>query len=573
MGISRWRLGVIGIVLALSAVGVAVRLAEIQIVQHEAFVRTAEDEHGTVQTILPQRGAIRDRNGRPLVLSVTSYAILVDRAAFGTQRAYDESVRMLAEAMVWPPEEILKRVPSDAKLPVEIARDVPPEAGLALHNRGIPGVIVRAESRRTYPEGNLASQLIGFLGKDQAGLTGVEATYNTELTGRPGKLIYERDTKGDVIPVGARQTVAAEAGAELILTIDRYIQRVVERELDAAVKEHDASGGSIIVMDPDTGEILALASRPTFDLTRLDLTDPGKMALYRNRAVTDMYEPGSIFKMVTTAAALESGRITPKSSYYDPGYVVKGGLTIKNWDERGHGMSDITQFLVHSANVGAVWISDQLGAERFYHYVRQFGFGEPTNIDLDGEAPGILRLPGDDGWYPVDLATNSFGQGLSATPIQMATAAAAIANGGVLMRPYVVKEIRTPRETRKMQPVAVRRLISEQHSKDMTYMLNRVVDHGETTLAVVPGYHMAGKTGTANIAASGGYNAELTNASFLGYGPIDDPRIVVLVKIDQPKDSPWASVVASPVFSKVSLEILQYLRVPPAEPVVAGANR
>jgi cell division protein FtsI/penicillin-binding protein 2 len=437
--ISRWRLGVVGAVLALAALGIAVRLAEIQIVQHDGFVRVAEDEHGTKQTVLPQRGTIRDRNGHPLVMSVSTNSILMDRAAFATDTKYEEAVHLLADTIQWPAEQIFRKVPPDAKQPVEIATGLSPEIGMELQNRGLPGVIIRRDSRRTYPEGSLAAQLIGFLGRDQAGLTGVEATYNAELTGRPGTMVYERDTRGDVIPVGARQVVAAEAGADLTLTIDRYLQRMVEQELDAEVRAHGASGGSIIVMDPKTGEILALASRPAFDLTHFDLSDAGKMALYRNRAVTDMYEPGSTFKIVTTSSALEDGKITPNSTFYDSGQVTKGGLTINNWDFQGHGTIDITQFLIHSVNVGAVWISDQLGAERFYYYVRRFGFGEPTHIDLDGEAPGILRVPGDPAWSSVDLATNSFGQGLTATPLQVITAVAAVANGGVLMQPYVVK--------------------------------------------------------------------------------------------------------------------------------------
>jgi cell division protein FtsI/penicillin-binding protein 2 len=351
------------------------------------------------------------------------------------------------------------------------------------------------------------------------------------------------------------------------------MQLLVERELDATIKKHKASGGTIIIMDTRTGAILAMASRPSFDVTHLDLSDEGNVDLYRNRAVTDLYEPGSVFKTITMSAALNEGVVSPQSTYVDEGVARASGWTITNWDLGAHGVQTATQILTKSLNTGAVWLSQLLGPDRFYDYVQRFGFGLPTNVDLSGEAPGQVRTPADEGWAEVDMATNSFGQGINVTPLQLTTAIAAIANDGRLMRPYVVQEIRRGDETQVTQPEVVRQVITPETANTLTEMMEAVVDGITTIYAIsVPGYRVAGKTGTASISVPGGYKPDSYIASFAGFVPSDDPVLAMLVKIDEPKDVPWGSAVSAPVFARLASTLLPYLNVPPESPALVQGN-
>ena len=332
--------------------------------------------------------------------------------------------------------------------------------------------------------------------------------------------------------------------------------------------KHKASGGTIIMMDPRTGEVLAMASRPTYDLTKLDLvsTAPQQVAQYRNRAITDLYEPGSVFKIITMASAIDGGIVTPSTTYYDGGPIVRYGWTINTWNGGHYGTQTMTDILRTSNNIGAVWVAERAGADRFYRYVRAFGFGQPTGIGLSGEGSGRIRASGEDDWKPIDLATNSFGQGLSVTPIQMAAAISAVANGGTLLRPTIVKELRGAQGSRAFQPVLVRRPLTEKGAALLQEMLNVTAEKGGSPLAMVPGYHIAGKTGTADLPAVGGYNRSTTIASYGGFAPYPVPRLVVVVKIDEPKDQIYGSLVAAPIFSSLMRQALPYLGIPPSEP-------
>jgi cell division protein FtsI/penicillin-binding protein 2 len=420
-------------------------------------------------------------------------------------------------------------------------------------------------SRRVYPEGNLAASLIGFIGRDNVGLTGLEADYDRDLSGAAGSLSYERDGMGNKIGTSYSKQVLPKPGADIILTIDRYMQRLAERELDATIKKHEASGGTIIIMDPRTGAILAMTSRPSFDLTHLDLSDESKMDLYRNRAITDLYEPGSVFKVITMAAALDSGLVSPDSVYVDEGAAHVSGWTIVNWDFGAHGTQTATQILVKSLNTGAVWLSELLGPDRFYDYVQRFGFGEPTGIGLSGEAAGQVRTPAEDAWSEVDMATNSFGQGVNVTPLQLITAISTIANDGELVRPYVVQEIHRGDDRQVFQPQEVRQVITAETANTLTRMMDAVVDGITTIYAIsVPGYQVAGKTGTASISVPGGYKEGVYIATFAAFVPSDDPVLAMVIKIDEPKDVPWGSAVCAPVFARMAQSILNYLKVPPA---------
>jgi cell division protein FtsI/penicillin-binding protein 2 len=564
-------------VLAVAVAGLVSRLVDLQLVHHQSYRQQAQEEHLSRVDILPRRGAILDHNGYPLAASVDAYDVLVDKHIWGDGDKARGPAEILADVLNRPTDDILADLDGSISREVVVARGLDYRASVAVVDKvdeeHVSGVRLMRSSRRVYPEGNMAPALLGFLGRDNLGLTGLEADYNSELGGAAGTLVYERDGRGYLIPVGQQKRVAAEPGADIILTIDRYMQYLVERELDATIKKHKASGGTIIIMDTRTGAILAMASRPSFDVTHLDLSDEGKVDLYRNRAVTDLYEPGSVFKTITMSAALNEGLVSPQSTYVDEGVARASGWAITNWDLGAHGVQTATQILAKSLNTGAVWLSGLLGPDLFYEYVARFGFGQPTGVGLSGEAPGQFRTPADEGWAEVDMATNSFGQGINVTPLQLITAIAAIANDGRLMQPYVVQEIRSGDESQVTQPVMVRQAISPETANSVTDMMETVVDGITAIYAIdVPGYNVAGKTGTASISVPGGYKPDSYIASFAGFVPSDDPVLAMLVKIDEPKDVPWGSAVSAPVFARLASAILPYLKVPPDAPALVQEN-
>ena len=571
-GIAR-RLAIVVAVLLVAALGLVFRLADLQLLNHQHYREQAQQEHVSRLDIVPRRGAILDRSGYPLAASVDTYDVLVDKHIWGGPDKARHPAETLADVLNRPTDDILADLESSISREVVVARGLDYQASVAVEDLGLSGVRLMRSSRRVYPEGNMAPALLGFLGRDNLGLAGLEADYDRELGGAAGALVYERDGMGNLIPVGHQKRVAAEPGADIILTIDRYMQHLVERELDATIKKHKASGGTIIIMDPRTGAILAMASRPSFDVTHLDLSDEGKADLYRNRAVTDLYEPGSVFKVITMSAALNEGLVSPQSTWVDEGVAHASGWTITNWDLSAHGVQTATQILTKSLNTGAVWLSQLLGPDRFYDYVKRFGFGQPTGAGLSGEAPGQVRTPADESWAEVDMATNSFGQGINVTPLQLITAVSAIANDGRLMRPYVVQEVRRGDDSQVTQPVMVRQVITAETADTLTEMMNAVVDGITAIYAIsVPGYRVAGKTGTASISVPGGYKPDSYIASFAGFVPSDDPVLAMLVKIDEPKDVPWGSAVCAPVFARLASSILPYLKVPPGAPALVQGN-
>ena len=563
-GISR-RLGVVVVLLLIATLGLVGRLAHLQIVNHQEYQEQAQDEHQGSLVLNPRRGAILDRNGYPLAASVDAYDVMVDSQVWDDPAQAQQRAEALADVVDRPPQHILTDLSTSITREVIVGRGLDYQGSLRVEDLRLPGVRLVRTSRRVYPEGNLAAPLIGFIGRDNVGLTGLEADYDRDLSGAAGSLFYERDGLGNKIALGSSKQVPPEPGADVILTIDRYMQRLAERELDATIEKHEASGGTIIIMDPRTGAILAMASRPSFDLTNLDLSDESIMDLYRNRAITDLYEPGSVFKTVTMAAALDAGVVSPESVYVDEGVARISGWTIVNWDFGAHGTQTATQVLVKSLNTGAVWLSELLTPNRFYDYVYRFGFGQPTGVGLSGEAAGQVRTPAEDAWSEVDMATNSFGQGINVTPLQIVTAISAIANDGKLVRPYVVQEVRSGDDRQVFQPVEVRQVVTADAANTLTHMMDAVVDGITTVYAIsVPGYQVAGKTGTASISVPGGYKEDAYIASFAGFVPSDDPVLAMLIKIDEPKDVPWGSAVCAPVFARMAQSILNYLKVPPA---------
>jgi len=557
-----WRVSLVALLLLVAAGFVVGRLVTIQIVRHDYYREQARDEHYGLQVLRAPRGAILDRNGYPLATTVDAYDLYIERRAWQDLTVAEPAAARLAPLVGRSPDELLLDVRDEETGDYPLALGMDFDKGKQIAALGVAGVKAVQTTKRSYPEGDLGSALIGFVGRDHVGLTGLEADLDENLGGIAGTIYFERDSIGNPIAFGQRQGAEPKPGGDVRLTIDRYIQRLIETELDRQLEQHQASGGSIIVMDPKTGAILGIASRPSFRLSQLDLQDP-KMDLYRLRAVTDMYEPGSVTKVLTAAAAVDLGLVTPNSTYVDTGSVYVGGYTIANWDYSANGVTTVTQLLQKSLNTGAVWLSSLLGPRNFYDYIARFGFGQPTHVGISGEAAGIVRTSDDPGWSEPDLATNSFGQGIAATPLQVITAVAAIANGGVLMRPYIVQETDGPTGHRVYEPVAVRRVISEATAHTVVDMMNQVVEGVPYHLARVPGYHVAGKTGTTLVSIPTGYDLNSTIASFVGFAPVNDPRMIMLIKIDQPKDDPLGGRVAAPVFGKLAPQILAYLGVKP----------
>jgi cell division protein FtsI/penicillin-binding protein 2 len=558
-----WRLIVLALVFASGALGLVGRLVYLQIVHHHYYALEAAQEHLSRQTVRPTRGAILDRNGYPLATTLDAYDLYIERHAWQGQASVPQWAEALAPLVGKSADDIVAGIAAESEGDYTLALGLDYDRGRSVIDLGVPGLKAVPSTRRFYPEGDLASGLLGFIGRDHVGLAGLEADLQEQLAGTPGDLYFERDSLGNPIPLGRQQGQPAVPGGDVRLTIDRYIQRLVEDELDRQMEKHAASGGTIIVMDPRTGAILAMASRPSYHLSSLDLSKEVDPSLFRNRAVTDVYEPGSVMKVITMSTAVDLGLVNPDSTYYDAGYVTIGDSTIYNWDYSVNGIQTATQLLQKSLNTGAIWLSSLIGADNFYRYLGRFGFGESTNSGLGGEAEGLVRSSDEEGWYPVDLATNSFGQGVAATPLQLITAVAAIANGGKLMRPYIVQEVSGPQGRRVYEPVVVRQAISEATARTVAQMMNQVVEGVPYHLARIPGYHVAGKTGTTIVSIPGGYDLNSTIASFVGFAPLEDPQMIMLVKIDQPQDDPLGGRVAAPVFGTLAPKILAYLNVKP----------
>jgi len=541
---------VIGIVLVL--VG---QLFRWQIVEHERFQAMAAAEHQQARILTPQRGTIVDRNGRPLAMNVITYD--VSAAPNLVSDPY------LAADRLWPllgrpRDELINLLTQDVHY-VLLARGVPMAVGETIMGWGFSGITVDSSPHRFYPEGSLAAHALGFVNAAGQGFYGVEGFYNDLLKGEEGVLHGERDPWGEIIPIGESQWQPPREGRSLVLTLDRTIQFMVEQELAAAVERYQAQGGTIIVMDPNTGAILAMASYPTYNPNNFYEVEDEH--LFTDPASGDHYEPGSVFKIITLAAGVDAGIIAPDTPFFDSGSIEVGGRVIQNWDRRGHGNVTMTDVLVLSLNTGAAHVSTSLGAERFYAYVRRFGFGLKTEVELAGEVPGTVRVPGDPNWHESDLGTNAFGQGLAVTPLQMIAAVSAVANHGLLPRPYMVAQIIDQRRVIAARPY-LRQAVSPQTAEELTEMMVAVVER-TARLAAVPGYRIAGKTGTSQMPIPGGYDPDSTIASFVGFAPADDPQFIVLVKIVKPTTSPWGAEVAAPVFKRIAEQLFLMMSVPP----------
>lgn len=520
------------------------------------------------------RGAIMDRHG--FVLAMDEYEFEV----FATPRDADEPDRLVGALApilgVGQPQlsELLSRTDQDY---VRLAQGVPLKAARAVEevkqdwiNAGlhIRGLGILPTRHRVYPERVMACHLLGFVTRAHEAFYGIEEFYDEQLRGVEGSWGGSGDILDLQITLGPGKLALPQDGQDLILTLDRTIQQIAEEELRHAITEYQAEGGTVIVMSPQTGAVLAMVSYPGYD-PNLYFEEATRGEPFTDPAVSEMYEPGSVFKIVTMAAALDTGMVDRHSTYNDLGQIFVGGALIQNWDGRAYGVIDMTDLLRYSLNVGAATLSTNLGGDRFYDYVQRFGFGEPTGIDLPYESGGLVKMPGDADWREADLGTNAFGQGISVTPIQMITAVAAVANKGVLPTPHVVQRIEQRGEViKEFHPEPRRRVISAAVAQELTDMLVEFIASREEL--TIPGYATAGKTGTAQVPVVGGYHPEHTIGSFVGYAPARDPQFVVLVKIDTPQKSPWGIVVAAPAFKRIAERLFVYLSIPPDQLRVAS---
>jgi cell division protein FtsI/penicillin-binding protein 2 len=557
-----WRLWALAIAFLACGSVVLARLYTFQIVEHDRLRGMADDEQVHEQIIHPKRGAILDSGRRPLSISV----MYDNLYAWGPSvKDPDRTARALAPLLEMPEQEVRAKLDPGRRVAELIRGRLPAELSARVQARiaeqRLNGIYLQPTPYRNYPEGNLASQVLGFVGMDARGLAGVELSFDDELHGEAGRVVSARDTTGQEIFVAPRVEMQARDGADLVLTIDRYLQRVAERELADAVVANKAIGGKILIMDPTTGGILAAASWPTYNVTEPPRPEQG--ALQKPTIVTDVYEPGSVMKVVTMAAGIDEAAVTPETTVNDPGSVLIDGVRIQNWDGGGHGVTTMRDVLIFSSNVGSSFVSRQLGPHRFYKYIDLFGFGQATGVGLPGEAEGSYRTPEDPSWKPIDLATNSFGQGVAVTPLQMLSAVAALGNDGVLMRPMLVKELRRGEEITAVAPEAIRRVVTSRTAQTMTDMMVAVWQQPALQQNRIAGYTIAAKTGTADFPSAQGYLQNRTYASQIGYGPIPNPRWAMLVRLDAPEGL-YGGAVAAPVFKRMAEELFTHLRIPPA---------
>lgn len=595
---------------ALIVGAISFRLFDLQIINAEYYSSLAEGQHKLYEELVPERGEIlvRDNSGQlyPLAVNKELYLVYAVPSIVDDAEATSETIADILgiskkadkdedekksskskekekddekeessgyiidstaeEQSITLTYDRLKEKLSDPEDQYEILiRKLSKEKAEKLVDADLDGIRVQPEDWRYYPENSFAAHVLGYVGfRDEqlTGLYGVEGYHNDTLTGVPGYFEGERDTEGRWISIGQREISHAQDGADLVLSIDRTIQYGAERYAKVAFDKYKAQEVSIIVLDPMTGKIRALANHPTYNLN--EYSDVDDVNVFNNSAIFDLYEPGSIFKPIVMAAAIDAGLVGPYSTFNNTGSVKVDSFTIGNVSQTHKGKTTMTEVLAESLNTGMVYVTDLLGSERLYDYLGSFGMNELTGIELESEGQTLLDDPA--GWSKSKLATVGFGQGVASTALHIAMANAALANGGKLMQPQIIDEIHHDNgEVETVEPKEIRQVISAETSRTLSAMLVEGVNNGVAAPAAIPGYNIAGKTGTAQVAVNGSYDNSQKITSFVGYGPVPDPKFLMLVKIINPKNGKWGSTTAAPIFSQFGQEILQYYKVPPGE--------
>ena len=536
---------------------VVARMFQLQVLKKEQLYKLASQQHHVQIPLVAKRGTITDRKGNELAVSIEVDSVYADPRKVVDAEKTSNHLALILRIDQGELRQKLKNRGSFEWIQRKIlSGEVEQIKALRL-----PGVFFLKENKRFYPNDQLAATVIGFVGLDSRGLEGVEFQYDTTLNGKGRVWSVDRDALGREIAIGDASLDKGDHYQNVVLTLDKQIQHVVETELGRAVQKWGAKGGMAIAMDPSSGKILAMTTFPNFNPNQF-LQYRSK--IWRNRAISDVFEPGSLFKAFLAAAVLEEKIIRPSDSFF----CENGSYTVYDrtiHDTSKHGWLTFQQIIKVSSNIGASKVAEKIGKERFYKYICSFGFGEKTGVGLSGESKGIVHHPRY--WSPVALDTISFGQGISVTGIQLVTALSAIANGGSLMKPYVVEKITNEKgETvQSFQPQVIRKVISEDVAKNVTVLLKATTERGGTGEGAVPaGYDVAGKTGTAQKADAqlGGYEDHY-NSGFMGFAPADDPKVVLLVVIDEPQGANYGGVVAAPVFKAIMEKVLPYFNAHP----------
>jgi len=565
----RWAI----IVLAAVVIG---RLFYLQIIRHSFFAGLAAQQHEVQRVLIAERGDIYASDTRQPFTSTKELSPIATNQQFyvvyAQTYAVVDPVQTAADLnnVLDLPADVVSRMEQQlAKLddPYEpLVHRVTQTKIDQLSVLALPGVHWEPEQQRYYPMEVLGSNALGFVGwvgDELLGQYGIEGYWQKELAGENGFARTERDAAGRPIGVGERIVTEPVHGDDIVLTLDRNLQEVACRTLDEAVVEYDADSGAVVIMQPETGAILALCSNPDFDPNAYNQVPNANV--YINRATFDPYEPGSVFKAITMAAAIDQGKVTPETTYEDTGAVVIGPDTIRNFDDSAYGVQTMVGVLEQSLNTGAIFAMRQIGAGVFKDYVEKFGFGQSTGVTISSEAAGDISSLKNSG--EIYAATASFGQGITTTPIQLAAAYAAIANGGLLMRPYIIDRIITPEGKETItKPERIRRVIEERTARMVSGMLVQVIQAGHSKKSGIPGYYLAGKTGTAQVASAGGYGNQFIH-TFIGFGPASDPQFVILVRLDHPTAARFADGTAGPVFRELAQFIINYYHIKPDAPV------
>lgn len=529
------------------------RLAYLQLWQNEFYQAKALEQRLQRIPIEGLRGGIYDRSGVPLAVSVSAHTVYAIPAEVEDAEA---TAQKLAAILSLDEEFILQRLQKHSAVEW-LKKKITDEDARAVITARLPGIGVVPSSTRIYPYGSVAPQVLGFVGIDNQGLEGLELYYDDFLRGTPGETIFERDAQGRALEDGVRGYLPGQRGGDLILTIDIFIQRIAEEEVRRATLETGSRLGLILVSDPQTGEILATAIYPSFDLENFA---DYPAANRKNIAVTDTYEPGSTFKAVTAALALEEGVATLQSGFFDPGYIRVSGWNVRCWNRGGHGPQSFVETMQNSCNPYYAKLAIDLGPERFYDGLVRFNLGHKTGIDFPGEMAGILRAPSPS--IPlVTWANMGFGQGLTVTPVQLLACFGAIANKGIYTPLHYVKELVTEEGSFPPDIPEARQVIAAEIAETTAYVLRMAVERGSGKRAEVPGYDVAGKTGTAQLVEHGRYSHSKMVTSFAGFAPKDDPKMAALLVLWEPQGAFYGGIIASPVFARLAEEVLTYLGV------------
>ncbi len=545
------------------------RLFQLQVAKHDFYKALAQDQHEFFQKTIPKRGEIfiKDLYSEKLYPLAVNKELNIVYASPKNIENKRETADKLAEMLEIDNEEAYNIV-NKKDDPYEVIKNkVTDDVAEKIKNENITGIGTAPEIVRYYPGNYLAANIVGFLGYQgdkKAGQYGIEGYYNDRLEGTMGFLEIEKDASGNRISFGLKNSKAPKDGDDIILTIDHTIQYISEKKIAEAVEKSGAEKGDLIVMDPKTGSIIALAQYPSYNPN--EYSKEKDMGVFLNPGIYSVYEPGSVQKPITLAIGIDLGKISPNTTYVDTGAVKIDGWTIQNSDYDANGRQTMIQVLEKSLNTGSVFVQQQIDKDDFYRYLKNFGFDELTGIEVAGEAKGDISNLKEK--KDINYATASFGQGISTTPLAMLNAISSFANGGKLMKPHIVSEfISADGGSEKVEPQIIRQVVSEKTANLVSAMMVSVIENGHAKKAKISGYKFAGKTGTAQIPKKDGrgYEADATIHTFIGFGPVPNPRFSILVKLDKPTSSPWAEGTVVPVFKELAQELVNYYNIPPTE--------